>query len=63
MRLAPKAIHAVIVATLEKDVTSYATVKKKWIAEFKRGKESLEVDPHSGGLVTVATPEIVFSSP
>ena len=56
--LAHKAIHADIVATLGKDVISYATVKR-WVAEFKRGKESLEDDPHSGGPVIVATPEIV----
>ena len=29
------------------------------VAEFKHGKESLEVDPHSGGTLTVTTPEIV----
>ena len=29
------------------------------VAEFKHGKESLEVDPHSGGPLTVATPKIV----
>ena len=29
------------------------------VAEFKHGKESLDVDPHSGGTLTVTTPEIV----
>ena len=29
------------------------------VAEFKHGKESLEVDPHSGGTLTVTTLEIV----
>ena len=53
------AIHAVIAATLRKNVTSYATIKKWMIVEFKYGKESLEVDPHSGGPLTVATPELV----
>ena len=56
--LAPKAIHAFIVATLRKNITSYATIKKM-VAELKHGKESLEVDPHSGGTLTVTTPEIV----
>ena len=34
---------------------------KRWVAEFKHGKESLEDDPTptSGGSVTLATPEIV----
>ena len=56
--LAPKAIHAIIVVTLRKNVTSYATVKR-WVLEFRHGLESLEVDPHSCGPLTVATPEIV----
>ena len=29
------------------------------VAEFKHGKENLEVDPHSGGPLTVKAPEIV----
>ena len=53
---APKAIHAVIVATLRKNITSYATIKR-WVVEFKCDKESLEVDPHSGGPVTVELPK------
>ena len=58
MGLAPKAIHAVIVATLRKNVTSYATIKRM-LTEFKHGKESLEVDPHSGEPLTETTPEII----
>ena len=57
--LAPKAIHADMVATLGKDAPSYATVKR-WVAAFKRGKESLEDEPSSGRPVIVGTPEIVI---
>ena len=56
--LTPKDIHNDMVATLGKDAPSYATVKR-WVAEFKRGKQSLEDDPHPGRPVTVATPERV----
>ena len=47
-----------MVATLGKDAPSYATVKR-WVAEFKRGRQSLEDDPRPGRPVTVATPEMV----
>ena len=46
-----------MVATLGKHVPSYASVKR-WVAEFKRGKESLE-DPGFERPVTMVTPEIV----
>ena len=36
--LAPKAIHADMVATLGKDVPLHATVKR-WVKEFKCGRE------------------------
>ena len=32
---------------------------RRMATEFKHGKKSLEVDPHSGGPLTVTTPEIV----
>ena len=47
-----------MVVTLGKDALSYATVKR-WVAEFKRGRQSLEDDPCPGRPVTVATPEMV----
>ena len=56
--LIPKDIHNDMVATLGKDAPSYATVKR-WVAEFKRGRQSLEDDPRPGRPVTVATPEMV----
>ena len=37
---------------------SYATVKR-WVGEFKRGRQSLEDDVRPGRPVTVATPEMV----
>ena len=56
--LAPKAIHAVVVAALGKDAPSYATAKR-WVAEFKSSRESLEDDSKFRRPVTVATPDIV----
>ena len=56
--LTPKDIHNHMVATLGKAAPSYATMKR-WVAEFKRGRQNLEDDPHPGRPVTVATPEMV----
>ena len=56
--LIPKHIHNDMVVTLGKNAPSYATVKR-WVAEFKRGRQSLENDPRPGRDVTVATPEMV----
>ena len=43
-------------ATLEDDALALSTVKK-WAAEFKRGRESLEDDPRSGRLASATTQE------
>ena len=56
--LTPKDIQNYMVATLGKDAPSYATVKR-WVAEFKHGRQSPEDDPRPGKSVTVATPEMV----
>ena len=56
--LTSKAIHADMVSTLGDDAPSYATVKR-WVGEFKRGRQSLEDDVRPGRPVTVATPEMV----
>ena len=52
--LAPKVIHADIVATLRDTAPSYATIKR-WAAHFKMNKESLEDDDRCGRLTTAAT--------
>ena len=47
-----------MVATLGKNTPSYVTVKR-WVAEFKRSRQSLEDDPRPGRPVTIAMPEMV----
>jgi transposase len=37
---------------------SFSTIKK-WAAEFKRGRNSLEVDPHEGRPKSATPPEII----
>ena len=54
--LTPKDIHPDMVATLGDDAQALSNVKK-WAAEFKRGRESLEDDPRSGRPVTATTQE------
>ena len=56
--LSPKEIHEDMVITLGDDAPSFSTVKK-WTAEFKRGRESLEDHPRSGRPPTASTPEMV----
>ena len=45
--MSPKEIHEDMVDTLGDDSPAYSTVKK-WVAEFKRGRESVEDDARSG---------------
>ncbi len=56
--LSPKEVHEDMVETLGEGAPSYSMVKK-WAAEFKRGRESLEDDPRSGRPVTVTTQEVI----
>ena len=56
--MSPKDIHEDMVTTLGIDAPSYSMVKK-WAAEFKRGRESLEDDPRPGRSVTVSTQETI----
>ena len=54
--LTTKEIHSKMVSTLGDDAPALSTVKK-WAAEFKRGRESLEDDPRSGRPFTATTQE------
>ena len=54
--LTTEEIHTDMVSTLGDDAPALSTVKK-WAAEFKRGRESLEDDPRSGRPSTITTQE------
>ena len=54
----PKKIHEDFIETLGKKSPSYSTVKK-WAAEFKRGRESVEDDRRSGHPKDATTDEKV----
>ncbi|CAI9733412.1 Hypothetical predicted protein [Octopus vulgaris] len=54
--LAPKDIHADMVATLGNDAPALSTVQK-WAAEFRKGRENLEDDSRSGRPATATTEE------
>ncbi|XP_029634921.1 protein GVQW3-like [Octopus sinensis] len=52
--MTPSEIHENMVRTLTDNAPSYATVKR-WVNEFKRGRESVEVDPRPGRPPTATT--------
>lgn len=53
-----KIIHEEMVAVYGGSAPSLSTVQK-WSSEFKRGRESIEDDPRSGGPISAATEENV----
>ncbi|XP_029657069.1 protein GVQW3-like [Octopus sinensis] len=52
--ITPPETHEDMVKTLTDNVPSYATVKR-WVNEFKRGRESVEDDPRPGRPPTATT--------
>ena len=54
--LAPKDIHANIIATLGDDAPALSTTKK-WLAESKRGRKSFEDESSSGRPALATTQE------
>ena len=56
--LTPKEIHSKFIKVYEVSSPSFSTIKK-WAAEFKRGRNSLEDDPREGRPKSATTPEII----
>ena len=56
--LTPNAIHSKFIKVYGESSPSFPTIKK-WAAEFKRGRASLEDDPREGRTKSATTPEII----
>jgi histone-lysine N-methyltransferase SETMAR len=56
--LTPKEIHSKFINVYGDSSPSFSTTKK-WAAEFKRGRTSLEDDPREERPKSVTTPEII----
>ena len=56
--LSPKKIHENMEVTIGDDALSYSMMKK-WAADFKHGRESLEKDPSPRRPVTITTQETI----
>jgi len=56
--LTPNEIHSKFIKVYGDSSPSFSTFKK-WVAEFKRGHTSLEVDPREGHPKSATTPEII----
>ena len=56
--LTPNEIHSKFIKVYGVCSTSFSTIKK-WAAEFKRGRTSLEDDPREGHPKSATTPEII----
>jgi histone-lysine N-methyltransferase SETMAR len=53
-----KEIHSKFIKVYGESSPSFSTIKK-WAAEFKRGRTSLEDDPRGGRPKTATTPKII----
>ena len=56
--LTPNEIHSKFIKVYGDSPPSFSTIKK-WAAEFKRGRTSLEDDPREGCPKSATTPEII----
>ena len=56
--LTPNEIHSKFINVYGDSSPSFSTFKK-WAAEFKRGRTSLEDDPREGRPKSATTPEII----
>jgi len=56
--LTPNEIHSKFIKVYGDSSPSFSTIKK-WAAEFKRGRTSLEDDPREGRPKSATTPEII----
>jgi len=56
--LTPNKIHSKFIKVYGDSSPSFSTIKK-WAAEFKRGRTSLEDDPREGRPKSATTPEII----
>jgi transposase len=56
--LSPNEIYSKFINIYGDSSPSFAT-NKKWAAEFKRGRTSLECDPREGRPKSATTPEII----
>jgi len=56
--LTPNEIHSKFIKVYGDSSPSFSTIKK-WAAEFKRGRTSLEGDPREGRPKSATTPEII----
>ena len=56
--LTPNEIHLKFIKVYGDSSSSFSTIKK-WAAEFKRGRTTLEDDPREGRSQSATTPEII----
>jgi histone-lysine N-methyltransferase SETMAR len=56
--LTPNKIHSKFMKVYGDPSPLFSTIKK-WAAEFKRGRASLEIDPREGRLKSATTSEII----